>query len=255
MVDEAQYMNIVPRALRDVAVLAEPLTIGTKALSETMKIMQRLPWFNPTDLRRPGDRTYRALVLGTGAVGLLGAMALRTIGFETYVYGRTPAPNPKSAVVEVIGATYVSADDVSARVAQLAGSVDIVFEAVGASPVAFRAMQMLGPNSIFVFTGVPALKATNDVDTDLIMRNAVLKNQVILGTVNAGKADFQAAIHMLGSFNQRWPAAVNALITGRYPLDSYRDLLLGHAAGIKNVLTFDSTRASDRQTQALSAML
>ena len=31
---------------------------------------------------------------------------------------------------------------------------------------------------------------------------------------------------------------VYALITGRYPVEAYRDLLLGPAPGIKNVLTF-----------------
>lgn len=240
VVDEARYMHVVPHELRDVAVLVEPLTICTKALTEATKIMQRLPWFDSDRLRDPGDRPYRALVLGAGAVGLLGAMALRAVGFEAYVYARTPAPNPRAAVVEAIGATYVSAEDASARFAQLAGSVDIVFEAVGASHLAFQAMRLLGPNSIFIFTGVPALKASREVDTDQIMRNAVLKNQVFVGTVNAGKDDFQAAIRMLDIINQRWPAAVHALISGRYPPDAYRDLLVGNAPGIKNVLTFSS---------------
>ena len=34
VVDDAQYMQVVPQALRDVAVLVEPLTIGMKALFE-----------------------------------------------------------------------------------------------------------------------------------------------------------------------------------------------------------------------------
>ena len=98
-------------------------------------------------------------------------------------------------------------------------------------------MQVLGPNSIFIFTGVPALGAASQVDTDTIMRNAVLKNQVILGTVNAGKEGFEDAIRVLGAAEQRWPDALRALITGRYPLDAYRELLLGQRGGIKNVLS------------------
>lgn len=235
VVDDAQYMSAVPRELRDVAVLVEPLTIAAKALFQARTILQRLPWFDPNHAPDPKDRTYHALVLGAGAVGLLGAMALRNFGFETYVYDRAPAPNPKSQLVESFGAIYVSEEGVKAF-AHLVGDVELVYEATGASQLAFRAMRALGPNSIFIFTGVPALGVSSEVDTDAIMRNAVLKNQVILGTVNAGKEAFDAAIRALATMNQRWPATVRALITGRYPLDAYRDLLLGQPGGIKNVL-------------------
>jgi hypothetical protein len=77
-----------------------------------------------------------------------------------------------------------------------------------------------------------------EIDTDLIMRNLVLKNQVVLGTVNAGRETFEAAIADLTAFTQRWPQAVRALITGRFPVAAHRELLLGQATGIKNVLAF-----------------
>ena len=35
------------------------------------------------------------------------------------------------------------------------------------------------------------------------------------------------------------PDALRGLITGRYPLESYRDLLVGKSAGIKNVITLE----------------
>ncbi len=253
VVDEARYLNVVPPELRASAVLVEPLTIAAKALTQTVKIMQRLPWFDPDQLREANLAKYRALVLGTGAVGLLAAMVLRNLGFETYVYARTPAPNPKSQVVEAIGATYVSAQDTSEQFAHLVGSVDFVYEAVGSSQLAFRAMKMLGPNSIFIFTGVPALNAPSDVDTDAIMRAAVLNNQVILGTVNAGQAEYHAAIRALASISQRWPAAVQALISSRYPPDAYHDLLLQSTSGIKNVLTFVTTTHAPSPSQAPQA--
>src|SRR5215475_9501767 len=88
VVDEAHYMNVVPRELRDIAVLVEPSTIAAKALFQTAKILQRLPWFDANQRGAPSERTYRALILGAGAVGLLGAVALRNLGFDTYVYDR-----------------------------------------------------------------------------------------------------------------------------------------------------------------------
>jgi len=242
VVDEAQYMCAVPQELRDVAVLVEPATIAAKALYQTREIMRRLPWFDPKQLSEPSDKVYHALVLGAGPVGLLGALALCNIGFDTYVYDRAAAPNPKSRLVESFGATYVSEESVR-DFEHLLGNVELVYEATGVSLLAFRAMRILGPNSVFIFTGVPALGDARYVDTDAIMRNAVLNNQVILGTVNAGKEAFEAAIDMLGATRLRWPGVAPALITGRYPLDAYRDLLLGQSGGIKNVISFGATHA------------
>jgi threonine dehydrogenase-like Zn-dependent dehydrogenase len=241
VVDDAQYMHVVPHELRSIAVLVEPATIAAKALFQTVKILQRFPWFDPSLLSRAREQRHEAVVVGAGAVGLLGALALRNIGFETYVYNRTPAPNPRSEVVEAMGATYIS-EERTQEFAHLVGEVELVYEATGASQLAFRAMKMLGPNSIFIFTGVPVLGAASEVDTDAIMRDLVLKNQIILGTVNAGKEAFEATIRAFGEINQRWPAAVQALITGRYPLEAYREVLIGEPGGIKNVLSLEASR-------------
>jgi len=239
VVDDERYMHVVPRTLRDVAVLVEPLTIAEKALIQVGQVQQRLPWacgIEPDTQRR---FRHRAVVLGAGPVGLLGAMALVAADFDTSVYSREPAPNPKSDLLASIGAHYFSAQETSIeRLAEQIGNIDLVYEATGASSIAFQVMEVIGTNGIFVFTGVPGRKAPIEVDTDVIMRNLVLKNQVVFGTVNAGQEAFEAAIRDLMVFQQRWPAAVQALITGRYPVEAYRDLLVGPPQGIKNVLSF-----------------
>jgi threonine dehydrogenase-like Zn-dependent dehydrogenase len=176
-------------------------------------------------------------VLGAGPVGLLGAMALVNADFDTYVYAREPAPNAKSAVVEMIGAQYRSAQTHSLeQLAAEIGNVDLVYEATGASRLSFDMMQHLGTNGIFIFTGVPGRKGPVEVDTDLMMRNLVLKNQVVFGTVNAGRDTFETAIRELQTFNNSWPEAVKSLITGRFAMADHRELLLGKATGIKNVI-------------------
>jgi len=60
----------------------------------------------------------------------------------------------------------------------------------------------------------------------------------VFGTVNASHEAFEAAIRDVMLLQRRWPAALRALITGRHPVEAYRDLLLGPARGIKNVLAF-----------------
>ena len=237
VVDDEKYMNVVPKDMRDVAVLVEPLTIAEKGLSQVWQVQQRLPWGCPVAPGKAAAHCHRAVVLGAGPVGLLGAMALVNQDFDTYVYSREPAPNPKSQLLESIGAHYVSSENIAPEMLpEQIGNIDLVYEATGTSSLAFEMIKYLGTNGIFIFTGVPGRKGPIEVDTDLMMRNLVLKNQVVFGTVNAGRDSFENSISDLGTFTQRWPAAVQSLITGRFPMESYADLLLGRSGGIKNVI-------------------
>ena len=237
VVDDEKYMNAVPREMRDVAVLVEPLTIAEKGLTQVWQVQARLPWSCPVTSGKAAAHCHRAVVLGAGPVGLLGAMALVNYDFETYVYSREPAPNPKSQLLESIGAHYISSENIAPKMLpEHTGNVDLIYEATGASSLAFEMMKYLGTNGIFIFTGVPGRKGPIQVDTDLIMRNLVLKNQVVFGTVNAGREAFENSIRDLATFTTRWPEAVKSLISGRFPMDAYGDLLLGRSRGIKNVI-------------------
>jgi threonine dehydrogenase-like Zn-dependent dehydrogenase len=237
IVDDQKYMNVVPAALRDVAVLIEPLTIAEKAIAQIWQVQQRLPWACPVVPGRNGGHCHSAVVLGAGPVGLLGAMAMVANDFETYIYSRELPPNPKAELAEAIGAHYVSAQTHSPQqLAEVVGNVDVVYEATGASSVSFEMMKVIGKNGIFVFTGVPGRKAPIEVDTDLIMRNLVLNNQVVFGTVNADRDAFESAVRDLQEFMHRWPAAVRSLITARQPMSAYEQLLTAPPQGIKNVI-------------------
>ncbi len=235
IVDDQRYMNVLPGELRDVGVLVEPLTIAEKALIQVRNLQQRLPW--TCSMERGPHGCHTAVVLGAGPVGLLGAMALRQEGFATFVYSRGAGAERRREVVEAIGARFVAAEDVAPhQLAEAVGRIDLFYEAMGASQASFEAMAALGSNGVFVFTGVPGRRGPVSIDTDLLMRNLVLKNQVVLGTVNAGSEAFTAAVGDLAAFRRRWPDAVQALITGRQPMSAYGELLQGRATGIKNVI-------------------
>ena len=226
VIEEERSVHLVPRDLRGVAVLIEPLTIAEKAFLEFRAIDARLPW-------RKDRRT--AVVLGAGPVGLLGAMLFRAAGFDTWVYSRSPAPNPKAAIAEAIGARYVSSLEVPPReFAGAAGNTDVVYEAMGAARTAFDVLQCLGANGVFIFTGVPSRGQPLSLDLHRLLLHLVMRNQVIVGTVNAGPDAFEAAIRDLAAFHTRWPHALASLITGRYPMSSFREAI--HDAGIKNLI-------------------
>jgi glucose 1-dehydrogenase len=245
VVEHERYLNPVAPDLRDIAVLAEPLTIAEKALLQIFWMMQqRPPWLHPDTPSDEQGRGLSALVLGIGPVGLLGAMVLATAGFTTYVYSRELPPSPRIDLVDDIGGTYVSSQAATFReLAEKIGNVDLVYEAVGHSHFALQALQVLGTNGIFVLTGVPGLQAFTEADPARLMRDMVLKNQVLLGTVNAGPAAFASALRDLDLFRQRWPEVVGTLVAGRYPPEQAPDLILGRPPGIKSVIAFDAAGA------------
>ena len=246
VVDHERNMNLVPKDLREVAVLVEPLTIAEKALAQVFWLMQhRPPWISPEVPNAERGQGLKALVLGVGPVGLLGAMMLVAAGFETYVYSRELPPNPRIGLVSSIGATYISTQ--TSNIEQLReqiGNIDLVYEAVGHSHFALGVLRVLGINGIFVLTGVPGLQAFIEADPARLMRDMVLKNQVLLGTVNAGSEAFASAIQDLDVFIKRWPAAVRTLIAGRYPPEQAFELILGRPIGIKSVIAFDEAHVS-----------
>jgi len=240
-VEHESYLNVVPRQLAEIGVLVEPLTIAEKALAEVAQVQKRLPWSCAAEHHKQWGHCHTALVLGAGPVGLLGAMALAAADFDVFVYSREGGDSAQAQLIAQMGARYLSSQDTSVdQLSEVIGQIDLIYEATGASALSFDVMRVLGTNGIFVFTGVPGRKGPVKIDTDLIMRNLVLKNQIVFGTVNAARQSFEDAIRDLGTLAQRWPEAVRGLITGRYALEEVDGLLLGEAQGIKNVIRLTS---------------
>ena len=237
-VDDEKYFTYVPDDLRDLAVMAEPLTIAEKGLAQAYAVQKRLPWAC-TDEGQPPGKGLRAVVLGAGPIGILGAMKCVIEGFDTYVYSRSKSPNPKAELVEQIGAKYFSKYDISPQeLAEEVGNIDLIYEAVGGSEFAFDVLQVLGTNGVFVFTGIPAPETRLEIDSDILMRRIVLENLAIVGTVNADRKAFEDAIADLGEFKKRWPETIKKVISGRYDISDHQELLVGKSKGIKNVITF-----------------
>lgn len=235
VVEDARYLVRLAPELRDVGVLTEPLTIAEKGLRQFLEVRRRLPWLTSlADAKLLEGRT--GLVLGAGPVGLLGCMLLRLRGLDVSVYSRGSSGDPRALLVQRIGGTYISSSEVpTSELGKRMAGIDLVYEAAGASQLAFDALLQLGPNGVFVFTGVPGRKHRIEVAGDAIMRNLVLRNQTVLGTVNAGRIDFEAAARDLALIRSRWPGALEALITGRYPMAQFCERALD-GQGIKDVI-------------------
>ena len=114
--------------------------------------------------------------------------------------------------------------------------IDLVYEATGAVQSALDLLEHLGVNGVYIFTGVPGRKGTSRLDGSRLLRDLVLENQVVFGTVNAPRIAYEAAARDLALFQARWPDALRSLITGRYPMEDYGALLTGRTPGIKRVM-------------------
>src|SRR6266851_7966922 len=102
-VDDPEYIIRVPRNLKEVGVLMEPMSVAQKAIEQAYRIQQRLRVWRPK----------RAAVLGTGTLGLLATLVLRLRGLEVTTFGNTMAPYLNSKLIEELGVRYVSTKEMS----------------------------------------------------------------------------------------------------------------------------------------------
>jgi threonine dehydrogenase-like Zn-dependent dehydrogenase len=208
-VEEPRYLIRIPPALRDVAVLLEPLSVAEKGIVEAYEIQRRLKVWHPR----------RAAVLGAGTIGLLATMVLRNRGLQVTTYGLTPAPYLNSDLVEEFGARYVSTqhtsllDDVAEH-----GQHDLVFEATGYSPIVFDAMcHTVARNGILILASVTGGMRRSEVPSDAINLDFVLGNKVMFGTVNAGREHFEEGVRDMAIAEATRPGWLARLLT--HPVD------------------------------------
>jgi threonine dehydrogenase-like Zn-dependent dehydrogenase len=218
-VDDPEYIVKVPAGLRDIAVIAEPLSVPEKGIIQAFEIQRRLKVWQPR----------KAAVLGTGTIGLLATLILRLRGIEVTAFGRTPRPYLNSDLVEALGATYVSTEDVPVREA---GPFDLIYEATGFAPIVFEAMEALGKNGVLVLASVTGGSQMVEVPAARINLEFVLGNKVMVGTVNGNRDYFEAAVRDLAMAQAQYPGWAARLLTHPVQgLDNYRELIDTLTAG------------------------
>lgn len=218
VVDHVDYAVRVPPGLRHVGVLLEPTSVAEKAIRQAYEIQRRLGVWRPR----------RAVVLGAGPLGLLATMALRVRGLDVVTYALAPKPNANADLCEAVGARYVSAADAPLKEAvRVFGAVDLMVEATGFSPLVFEAMERLGKNGVLVLTGIAGGDRRADaVHADHILQSFVLGNKVVVGSVNAARADFEQGVADLALAEAFWPGWLSALLTHPVPgLESHAEMI------------------------------
>jgi glucose 1-dehydrogenase len=216
-VDDAEFIVKIPRGLKEVGVLLEPTTVVEKGITQAFEIQRRLRVWKPK----------RAAVMGAGTIGLLATLILRLRGLEVITFGKTPKPYLNSELIEALGATYVTSDElpVAESPKRYAGGFDLIFEATGYSPIVFDSMQALAKNGVLVLSSVTGGDRKVEVPADKINLEFVLGNKVMVGTVNANREYFEMGVRDMSQAELEYPGWLARLLTDPVNgLENYRQI-------------------------------
>jgi glucose 1-dehydrogenase len=241
VVDDQQYVVRVPTELEAVGVLLEPLSIVEKAIDEALRLqIVRCPEAATTPDWIVGRR---CLVAGLGPVGLLASMVLRVRGADVYGLDVVDSTSARPKWLEVIGGHYVDGRQVPAdQVQKKIGAMDLILDATGIASLEFNILDALARNGAYVITGIPDGDRPLKIDGPELVRQLVLDNQVMIGSVNAARGHFQMAADDLSQAQLRWGGGhIAALITNRYPFSEFAALVSNHPPdAIKEVIEWSN---------------
>ncbi len=213
---EPDFALAIPSALGDLGVLLEPTSVLAKAWDQVDRISERAFFVRG-----------RALVTGAGPIGLLACLLGVQRGYEVHVVDLA-TEGPKRDLVEALGARYHAGD-----AADIDVDVDVVIECTGLGDVGRSAAQRVVSGGIICLTGIMNVEPHFDVDATTMNRNAVLRNLVLFGTVNAGRRHWEQAVNALASADPAW---LQSMITRRVPLASWGEALDRQTQDIKVVV-------------------
>ena len=224
-----KYLIKIPKEIKDIAVLLEPLSIAEKGIRQAWNIQKRIPW-----------EPKNAIVFGLGAIGILASFVLKTLDLNVYVYSMELETDPKVIMIRSVDINYISAAEVDMfKLPSIVGeNIDFILEATGNSSIALKAMSLIGQNGILCLTSVTGGQNKVTICADCLNLDLVLGNKIIFGTVNANRIDFEKGVEHLRLYNKIHPNLLDKLITNRYKLSEFKEAI-ENFKGLKAVIEFE----------------
>jgi len=204
-VEKPQFLTLIPKRLEKIGVLLEPLSVVEKGIRIGYEVQKRLIW-NPKN----------ALVTGSGTLGLLACLVLKSRGLNVIMYDRSDN-KIKKGIYEKLKIKRFSSNNTNLHdVPKLVGKqIDLIFEATGNSSIAFHSMNILGTNGVLILTSLGGNKDKIEICTTCLNNGLVLGNKSIVGSVNANMIDFKKGVSDISFFNNKWPDLLDSLITSK----------------------------------------
>ncbi len=208
--EQVDYVTRIPPSLGEVAVMLEPLSVAEKGIGQIFKMQERM-WWDPR----------KALVLGTGTLGLMATLILRDMGLDVCAIATRTKKSLKAQIVEDCGGRYVSTrvEPLKALPAKY-GPFDIVIEATGVSSLAMEASQLVNRDGIVCLLGVYTRGRDETVNTDRFNSDLVFNNRVIFGSVSSNRRHFKRGVDRMVSIESKWPGLLEKFFTRCVTLDS-----------------------------------
>ncbi|WP_049980568.1 alcohol dehydrogenase catalytic domain-containing protein [Halolamina rubra] len=207
----SEFLLRLPERLAPAGFLVEPLSITAKALELVAASREPFTW-----------ERERALVLGTGSLGLLTVPVLEDRFEEVYCLGRRDRDDPAVELAREAGATYVDSRETAVdEIPDAHAPMDLVVEATGHAPHAVGAAAALAPNGVAALLGVPGDHEAS-VELGELHRELVVGNRALIGSVNAGYSHFERAVEWLDALP---PSIVDAFTEHVYPMDRFEAAL------------------------------
>lgn len=229
-VERQQRLTKIPTEIENLGVFLEPFSIVEKAVCQTFKIQERLPW-----------KIDNAVVLGAGTIGLLAAMLLRLQGINTYVLDRSDREGFKSGLLASIGAHHVDTREKPlSEFAPEVGPIDFIMEATGYAPLAVEASQHLAGDGLLCLVGVSGGSNAVTVDANEFNNNFVLGNRLMFGSVNANLVDFRSGVDHIKQIKEQWPGTLEKMMTRRTSFSQFHSAFERQPGDIKVVIEMDS---------------
>ena len=202
---DPRFLVALDPDLGDLGVLIEPTSVVAKAWEQVERIGARA-WFEP--------RTV--LVTGAGPIGLLAALLGVHRGLDVHVLDLA-TDGPKPGLVADLGATFHTG-----TVAGTGVRPDVVIECTGVGSLVYDCLEHVAPNAVVALAGISAGRAALDTSLSTLTKDLVLSNEVVFGTVNAGRRHYGQAAEALARADPAWLAR---LLTRRVPLAEWSQAL------------------------------
>ena len=228
VVDREAFVLKLSPVMRAFGVLCEPTSVVEKAIAIASDLQSR---------RIPGWQSLKGkkvLVAGIGPIGLLAAIVLKLRGAIVYGYDIVDDSSLRATLITQLGGTYLNG-----KKTKLAdhSDMDVVIEAAGYAPLDVELFSCLGPNSIYVLTGVSTTRMVT-FDVGAAMERVVLNNQLVVGSVNASKDHWAQAVKDLEQADAQLNGVVGKLITHRIPYQKLDNAFLSSPSEIKKVISW-----------------
>jgi len=202
--------------LGECGVLVEPTSVVAKAWEQVDRIGQRAFW-----------QPAVAAVTGAGPIGLLAALLAVQRGLRVHVFDIVDS-GPKPELVAALGGEYHHGSLADSGI-----DPDVVIECTGVPTVVLQALMHSATDGIVCLTGVSDAGNSLPVDVGQLSRDAVLRNHVVFGTVNANRRHYDAAARALAEADRDW---LRRLVTRRVPLVDYAAAFARNPDDVKVVL-------------------